>query len=62
MTSCDVVSKPCQTLGAGASGFVITCAFNREKSATKEALGLLRPHLPLNLAAGAYTRPLFSST
>jgi hypothetical protein len=30
----------------GATGFVVTCAFNREKSATKEALELLRPHLP----------------
>ena len=32
--------------GDGACGFAITCAFNREKSATKEALELIRPHLP----------------
>ena len=33
----------------GAAGFAVTCAFNREKSATKEILELLRPHLPLGL-------------
>jgi tRNA(Ser,Leu) C12 N-acetylase TAN1 len=32
--------------GDGACGFAITCAFNREKSATKEAMELIRPHLP----------------
>ena len=56
MTSYAVASNICQALGAGASGFVITCAFNREKSATKEALELLRPHLPRNLAAAPHGR------
>ena len=32
--------------GAGGVGFAVTCAFNREKSATKEVLNLLSPHLP----------------
>jgi hypothetical protein len=31
--------------GTGGVGFAATCAFNREKSATKELLELLRPHV-----------------
>jgi hypothetical protein len=40
--------------GQGAVGFAVTCAFNREKSATKEILELLRPHLLKLEADDAY--------
>ena len=41
-------------VGGGVSGFVITRSFNREKSATKEALDLIRPHLPTRLACAPH--------
>ena len=39
--------------GTGGVGFAATCAFNREKSATKELLELLRPHVRWCEDAGA---------
>ena len=32
--------------GLGCVGFVVTCSFQREKSATREATEMLRPRLP----------------
>lgn len=36
-------------LEAGAQGFIVTCSFRKEKSATREALKLLRRYMPAEL-------------
>ena len=45
--------------GLGCVGFVVTCSFQREKSATREATEMLRPRLPTTpLAFGAAAKGL----
>ena len=45
--------------GLGCVGFVVTCSFQREKSATREATEMLRPRLPATpLAFGAAAKGL----
>ncbi|KAA6417751.1 MAG: hypothetical protein FRX49_12250, partial [Trebouxia sp. A1-2] len=51
-----------ESLQQGAQGFIVTCAFRREKSATKEAVALISQYLVAYKSRGSSNKPTQGGT